>query len=50
VLKKDNHIQSVEFEVVQRPRPWRTFSSVAVVGAIVALGGGIEKIENKRLG
>jgi hypothetical protein len=24
VLKKDDHIQSVEFEVVQRPRPWRT--------------------------
>jgi hypothetical protein len=22
VLKKDNHIQSVEFELVRRPRPW----------------------------
>jgi hypothetical protein len=36
VLKKDNQIQSVEFEVVQRPRAWRTFLSVAVVGGIVA--------------
>jgi hypothetical protein len=36
VLKKDDHIQSVEFEVVQRPRPWRTFLSVAAVGGIVA--------------
>jgi hypothetical protein len=36
VLKKDNHIQSVEFELVQRPRPWRTILSMAVVGGIVA--------------
>ena len=35
VLKKDNHIQSVEFELVQRPRPWRTILSAAVAGAIV---------------
>jgi hypothetical protein len=33
-LKKDDHIKSVEFEVVQRPRPWRTILSVAVIGAI----------------
>jgi hypothetical protein len=36
VLKKDDHIQSVEFEVVQRPRPWRTILSAAVAGGIVA--------------
>jgi len=35
VLKKDNHIQSVEFELVQRPRPLRTILSAAVGGAIV---------------
>ena len=35
VLKKDDHIQSVEFEVVQGPRPWRTILGAAVVGAIV---------------
>jgi hypothetical protein len=35
VLKKDDHIQSVEFELVQRPRPWRTILSAAVAGAIV---------------
>ena len=35
VLKKDDHIRSVEFEVVQRPRPWRTILSAAVAGAIV---------------
>jgi len=35
VLKNDNHIQSVEFEVVQRPRPWRAILSAAVAGAIV---------------
>ena len=35
VLKKDDHIRSVEFEVVQRPRPWRTILSVSVGGAIV---------------
>jgi hypothetical protein len=34
VLKKDDHIQSVEFELVQRPRPWRTILSAAVAGAI----------------
>jgi hypothetical protein len=36
VLKKDNQIQSVEFELVQRPRPWGTFLSAAVAGGIVA--------------
>jgi hypothetical protein len=35
VLKKDNHIQSVEFELVHRPRPLATVLSAAVVGAIV---------------
>jgi len=35
VLKKDNHIQSVEFELVQRSRPLATIVSAAVVGAIV---------------
>ena len=35
VLKKDNHIQSVEFELMQRPRPLRTILSAAVAGAIV---------------
>ena len=35
VLKKDDHIQSVEFELVQRPRPLGTILSAAVVGAIV---------------
>jgi hypothetical protein len=35
VLKKDDHIQSVEFEVVQRPRPLATILSAAVAGAIV---------------
>ena len=35
VLKKDNHIQSVEFELVQRPRPLGTILSAAVAGAIV---------------
>ena len=35
VLKKDNHIQSVEFELVQRPRSLATMLSAAVVGAIV---------------
>jgi hypothetical protein len=35
VLKKDDHIQSVEFELVQRPRPWRTILSAAIAGAIV---------------
>ena len=34
-LKKDDHIQSVEFELVQRPRPWSTILSVVVAGAIV---------------
>jgi hypothetical protein len=35
VLKKDDHIQSVEFEVVQRPRPWRAILSAAVGEALV---------------
>jgi hypothetical protein len=35
VLKKDDHLKSVEFEVVQRPRPWRTILSAAVAGTIV---------------
>jgi hypothetical protein len=35
VLKKDDHLQSVEFELVQRPRPLATILSAAVVGAIV---------------
>ena len=35
VLKKDDHIKSVEFEVVQHPRPWRAILSAAIVGAIV---------------
>ena len=35
VLKKDDHIQSVEFELVQRPRPLATILSAAVAGAIV---------------
>jgi hypothetical protein len=35
VLKKDDQIQSVEFELVQRPRPLATILSAAVVGALV---------------
>ncbi|HJU60683.1 MAG TPA: hypothetical protein VJ864_01455, partial [Candidatus Binatia bacterium] len=35
VLKKDDHIQSVEFELVQRPRPLGTILGAAIVGAIV---------------
>ncbi len=35
VLKKDNQIQSVEFELVQRPRLWGTILSAAIVGALV---------------
>jgi hypothetical protein len=35
VLKKDDHIQGVEFEVVQRPRPLATILSAAVAGVIV---------------
>ena len=35
VLKKDDHIQSVEFELVQRPRPWATIFGAAIVGALV---------------
>jgi hypothetical protein len=35
VLKKDDHIQGVEFEVVQRPRPLGAILSAAVAGAIV---------------
>lgn len=35
VLKKDNHFQSVEFELVQRPRPLGTILGAAIVGAIV---------------
>jgi hypothetical protein len=46
VLKKDNHIQSVEFEIVQRPRPWRTILSVAVVGAI--LGSALQRAQPNR--
>jgi len=34
-LKKDDHIQSVEFEVVQRPRPWWTIVGAAIAGALV---------------
>jgi hypothetical protein len=36
VLKKDDHIQSVEFELVQRPRPWATIFGAAIVGALVS--------------
>jgi hypothetical protein len=35
VLKKDDHIQSVEFELVQRPRPWATIFGAAIAGALV---------------
>ena len=35
VLKKDNHIQSVQFELVQRPRAWGTIFAAAIVGALV---------------
>ena len=35
VLKKDNHIQSVEFELVQRPRAWGTIFAAAIVGVLV---------------
>jgi hypothetical protein len=35
VLKKDNHVQSVEFEVVQRSRPWWTIVGAAIAGALV---------------
>jgi len=35
VLKKDDHVQSVEFEVVQRPRPWQTIFGAAIAGALV---------------
>jgi len=35
VLKKDDHIQSVEFELVQRPRPWWTIFGAAIAGALV---------------
>ena len=35
VLKKDNHVQSVEFEVVQRSRPWWTIFGAAIAGAMV---------------
>jgi hypothetical protein len=35
VGRQRNHFQSAEFEVVQRPGPWRTILSAAVVGAIV---------------
>ena len=35
VLKKDDHIQSVEFELVQRPRSLAMILSAAVAGAIV---------------
>jgi hypothetical protein len=35
VLKKDDHIQSVEFELVQRPRPWAAIFGAAIAGALV---------------
>ena len=35
VLKKDNHIQSVEFELVQRPRSLAIILSAAIAGAFV---------------
>jgi hypothetical protein len=35
VLKKDDHIQSVEFELVQRPRSLAMILSAAVAGTIV---------------
>jgi hypothetical protein len=35
LLKKDDHIQSVEFELVQRPRPWATIIGAAIAGALV---------------
>lgn len=42
VLKKDNHIQSVEFELVQRPRPLGTILGAAIAGAIV--GSALQRI------
>jgi hypothetical protein len=35
VLKKDDHIQSVVFEVAQRSRPWWTIFGAAIAGALV---------------
>jgi hypothetical protein len=35
VLKKDNHIQSVEFVLTQRPRPWAMIFSAAIAGALM---------------
>ena len=37
VLKKDDHIQSVEFELVQRPRPWATIFGAAIVARLDAV-------------
>jgi hypothetical protein len=45
VGRQRNHIQSVEFEVVQRPRPWRTFLSLAVVRRNSGLGAARRKTE-----
>jgi hypothetical protein len=42
VLKKDNHLQSVEFELVQRPRPWRTILAAAIVGGIA--GSALQRV------
>jgi hypothetical protein len=35
-LKKDDQLQGVEFELVQRPRPWPTIFGAAIVGALAA--------------
>jgi hypothetical protein len=37
VLKKDNHIQSIEFEVVQRRRFFGSLLGAASVGAMLGL-------------
>ena len=42
VLKRDNHIQSVEFELVQRPRPLGTILGAAIVGAIA--GSALQRV------
>lgn len=41
-LKKDNHIQSVEFELIQRPRPWRIILSAALAGALA--GSALQRV------
>lgn len=41
VLKKDNQIQGVEFEVVQRSRPWAIILSAAVAGGV--LGSALQR-------